>query len=482
MIKSVGIDLAGLGEHKVRCLDENAQLCDGFGFETTPQGLAKLEERVFRDGSNPFIVFEPTGLAWVAVAVYLRGRRPDCRLVKTQARNVVALRKYLRRSAKSDKIDAITLAKMPFVDAERMAEVVLPTAKIYAAQRLARQRRHLECDIISRKTRIMSILDGYLPGVRQTFSNLWSVQAKAFLRSRLNPLAVVRDGEMALHRFLVEARSSPRESAVDSHALYLACQAAAIIYEPSRSVGMIDDDFFVSLQEELARELSLMEAEEVESEAITRHLTELYQELHPSGNLNTIPGVGEHTAPVFLAVVGDPARFKSQAAFANFSGVVPDSRQSSSVEAKGLRMTKAGPAIMKWALYQSSDIGRRYDPQLAWLYYREMVHNGKNHKQAMGAVMSHMGARVLAVLRENKPYELRDIEGRLISKEEARSLILSRYQVPEEIRRARRRRIATRASSDKPLRKRKETVSSRSHEATEAPQPALSTASPSQLV
>ena len=42
MIKSVGIDLAGLGEHKVRCLDENAQLCDGFGFETTPQGLTKL--------------------------------------------------------------------------------------------------------------------------------------------------------------------------------------------------------------------------------------------------------------------------------------------------------------------------------------------------------------------------------------------------------------------------------------------------------
>jgi transposase len=478
MVKSVGIDLAGLGEHKVRCLDENAQLCDGFGFETTPEGLAKLEERVFRDGSNPFIVFEPTGLAWVAVAVYLRGRHPDCRLVKTQARNVAALRKYLRRSSKSDKIDAITLAKMPFVDAERMAEVYLPTSKIYAAQRLARQRRHLECDITARKTRIMSILDCYLPGVRQTFSNLWSVEAKAFLSSRLNPLAVVRDGERALHRFLAEARSSPRESAVDSHALYLACQAAAMIYEPSRSVGMIDDDFFVSLQEELARELRLMEAEEVESESIIRHLTELCQEIHPSGNLNTIPGVGEHTAPVFLAVVGDPTRFKSQAAFANFSGVVPDSRQSSSVEAKGLRMTKAGPAIMKWALYQSADIGRRYDPQLAWLYYREMVHNGKNHKQAMGAVMSHMGARVLAVLRENKPYELRDLEGRLISKKEARSLILSRYQVPEEIRRDRRRRIASSASSDKRLRKRKETVASRSHEAAEAPQPVLSTASP----
>lgn len=113
MIKSVGIYLAGAGEHKVRCLDEEAQVCDSFGFETTLEGLAKLEGRVFRDGSNPVIVFEPTGLAWLVIAVYIRARHPDCRLVRTQARNVSALRKYLRRSAKSDRIDALTLAKMP---------------------------------------------------------------------------------------------------------------------------------------------------------------------------------------------------------------------------------------------------------------------------------------------------------------------------------------------------------------------------------
>jgi hypothetical protein len=53
MIESVGINLAGNGEHKVRCLDERAQMCDGFSFETTTEGLAKLEERIFTDGSNP---------------------------------------------------------------------------------------------------------------------------------------------------------------------------------------------------------------------------------------------------------------------------------------------------------------------------------------------------------------------------------------------------------------------------------------------
>jgi transposase len=477
MIKSVGIDLAGVGEHKVRCLDEEAQLCDGFGFETTPEGLAKLEERVFRDVSNPVIVFEPTGLAWLVIAVYIRARHPDCRLVRTQARNVVALRKYLRRSAKSDRIDALTLAKMPFVDIERLNEVYLPPAKINAILRLARQRQRLESDIAGRKKRILSLIDGYLPGVRQPFSNLWSPQGREFLRTQLNPLAVVRAGEKALHHFLTQARVRGKKEVNESHWVYRACQNIATIYEMSSSSGVVDDDFFADFQDEIARELRLMEVEEAESDAIAKRIEILYHELHPSDNLRTIPGVGELTAPVFLAVVGDPARFQSQSAFANYNGVVPDSRQSADTEAKGMRMTKAGPSIMRWALYQASQIGRRYDPQLASIYYREMVHNGKNHKQAMGAVMSHSGARVLAVLRDDKPYELRDIKGRPITWEEARKLVLTNYQVPEEIKQTRRRR-RTVGNSTKSLRKRREMVAHRAHEAAEAPQPVMTIASP----
>lgn len=206
MIKSVGIDLAGAGEHKVRCLDEGAQMCDGFSFETTPEGLAKLEERIFSDGSNPAIVFEPTGLAWLLVAIYLKARHPDSRLVRVQAQKVVALRKYLHRSSKSDKIDSLTLAKMPFIDPEKLEEIYFPPAKIYAIQRLARQRRRLESEIAGRKVRIGLIVDGYFPMIRKSFSGPWSAHARAFLHSRLNPLAVVRAGEKALHAFLSKAR------------------------------------------------------------------------------------------------------------------------------------------------------------------------------------------------------------------------------------------------------------------------------------
>jgi len=160
---------------------------------------------------------------------------------------------------------------------------------------------------------------------------------------------VVRAGEKALSRFLTQARVRGKKEANESHWLYRACQNIAAIYEMSRSFGVVDDDFFADFQDEIARELRLIEAEEAESDAIARRIEILYQELHPSDNLRTIPGVGELTAPVFLAVVGDPMRFHSQSSFANYNGVVPDSRQSADTEAKGMRMTKAGPSIMRWA-------------------------------------------------------------------------------------------------------------------------------------
>jgi transposase len=196
-------------------------LCDGFSFDSTPVGLAKFEERVFKDGTNPIIVFEPTGLAWLIVAVYIRGQHPDSRLVRTQGRNVVASRKYLHRSSKSDKLDALTLAKMPFLNQERLNDVYLPPAKVNAILRLARQRQRLEGDVAGRKKRILSIINGYIPDIRQAFSNLWSPQGREFLRNHLNPLSVTRSGEKAFDRFLTRARFRRKEDSEESHMVYI---------------------------------------------------------------------------------------------------------------------------------------------------------------------------------------------------------------------------------------------------------------------
>ena len=459
MIYSVGIDLHQ-GSNRARCLDDRAQLCDGFTFQSTPEGLAKLEEHIFRDGANPIIVLEPAGLPWLMVAVYLRSRHPDCRLVKAKMQKVAALRRYLRGPVKSDRLGALTLAKMPFIDPEQLIDIYLPPAEIHALQRLTRQRKRMESDVSGRKIRISAILDGYLPGVRKLFGDTWPAPFRAFLRGRINPFSVVREGEKALCDYLSKPSNRSR---VQIHEVFLACQNVATVCRLSTATGTLNEEFFNELQDEVARELRLMEASEAESSSLARRITELYRKLHSSDNLCTIPGVGPHTAPIFLASVGDPVRFQNQSGFANWEGVVPGARQSSNVEAKGLRMTKAGPSILRMALYQAGEIGRRNDPHLAAVYFREMVYYGKNHRQAMGAVMSHLGARVLRVLKENRPYELRDFQGNPIDKYEAKKLILSKCHVSEEVRRERRRR------NTKSYRKR-ETATVNVHEAAQAPQ------------
>jgi len=438
MIHSVGIDLHK-GKHRAYCLDEKAQLVDSFSFQTTPEGFAELEKSVFQNGSSPIVVFEPAGLTWLMVASYLRSKHPECHIVRAKGQKVAALRRYLRGPVKSDRIDALTLAKMPFIDPERLDELYLAPAETHALQRLTRQRKRLEDRITTQKKRIGAIIDGYLPGVRHAFTHCWSIRARAFFHSKINPFAVVREGEEALCKFLAEAKPRSRDGRAESYHIYRACQNVLALQQLCQEAGSFDEDFFIDLQDEIDRELRLMEAEEAESKALDRRIEELYRKLHPSDNLRTIPGVGEHTAPVFVATIGDAKRFPCQSAFANWTGVVPAAKQSSDLESKGRRMTKAGPAIMKWALYQAAQIGRQWDPQLAAVYYRQMVHHGKNHKQAMGAVMSHVGARVFKVLREDRPYDLRDTEGKPITNTSARSLILARYHVPEDIRQQRRK-------------------------------------------
>lgn len=166
-----------------------------------------------------------------------------------------------------------------------------------ALQRLTRQRERLLKSITARKNRIGSVIDGYLPGLRRAFSDQWSRRARAFYHRRLNPFTVVRDGQDALNSLLagVEAEGALAES----YRVYQACQNLVEFYEKSRSAGMVNEDFFDDLQEEVACELRLMEADEAEAERVSSRIEELYRRLHANDHLRTIPGVGEHTAPVF---------------------------------------------------------------------------------------------------------------------------------------------------------------------------------------
>ena len=69
-----------------------------------------------------------------------------------------------------------------------------------------------------------------------------------------------------------------------------------------------------------------------------------------------------------------------------------------------------------------------------------MVKKGKHHNQAVCACATRLLDRVQAVLREDRPYELRDVNGRSVTPKEARAIIAEHYKVPEEVRKRNTRR------------------------------------------
>jgi hypothetical protein len=266
----------------------------------------------------------------------------------------------------------------------------------------------------------------------------WEPAFRAVLTVSLNPVTLAGQDATTLRKALQDklARKTLPEELLPR--LRTACEQLTRLYRPIIEAGLLTEIFFDDVRDEVARELRLMDVEQQEVKALEAAIAQRYQEVAPEDHLGTIKGLGAVTAPTILAAVGTPHRFKSQAAFRGWTGVVPHASQSADSDAKGLPMTKAGPRRVKAALYQAAEIARQWDPQLAKIYYDQMVHKGKPHYKAVGAVMSHLASRIHTVLSEQRDYVLRDVDGREVTAREARTIIQTQYQVPAQIRAERR--------------------------------------------
>ncbi len=169
----------------------------------------------------------------------------------------------------------------------------------------------------------------------------------------------------------------------------------------------------------------------------------LDRQLYPQRHLESRRGVGQDSAAVYHAFVGQASRFPSINAFLGWSGMIPFSSQSGEGQAKGLHITPAGPDWVKRTACLEAGVARSYDPQIAAVYYDQMVNQGKHPLQASCACATHLLTRVFVVLHEERPLELRDVEGNPVSKARARAICQERYTVPEAVRLQNNHRVRT---------------------------------------
>jgi len=67
-----------------------------------------------------------------------------------------------------------------------------------------------------------------------------------------------------------------------------------------------------------------------------------------------------------------------------------------------------------------------------------VIERGNDHTKAVCAVATALTTRLVAVLREERAYVIRDVDGTPVDPQEAKRIIAERYAVPAEIRAARR--------------------------------------------
>lgn len=430
MIVRMGIDIAIRAAHQASLADERGALIwSGHRFRTTATDLNRLWERLPADvePAEVTIVMEPTRNSWVPLAAWFRRR--GARVVLVSAERSADLRAYYAKHTKSDRLDSVLLARLPMLHPEGLH----PERGIGPGDPLRRATK-LHSTLVKRRTTSLARMDALLeilgPEWHQAFkADLANKTPLRFLAAGYaDPHTLRRLGRARLSRFLYRhSRGAFGDNLADQ--ILAAARASLALWTE-------DDLSFPDLAEDIAIEARLALALTEEIKELDERIEVIVRERDPQGLITSAPGVGAVTGAVILGRLGDANRFSSLAAVRSFTGLVP-SLDSSGISGRHGGPTKRGDALLREALFLSANQARRIDPTLAAKYHRLMVESGKHHNSALCHIATTLLTRVVACWKNQTPYQLRDIDGRVVDRAEARAIIAERYQIPEDIRRAR---------------------------------------------
>jgi transposase len=449
----IGIDLAVTAKHKAIILDQatNTDVGSLLAFRSNPAELDRLLATA-RAGAGTDVrlvaVMEATGMSWYPVGVYLHQR--GVTIYRVNGQKVKELRRVFWRHTGSDRIDAWILARLLQLGPEFLSPWQPPNGDQLALQRACREfDRWRQIDVA-----IQNRLQAYDQWAWHGLQKLVPARARSWMyRNWYDPWQVKQAGVDQLTASWQAAPSHETEQPSWISRWVERAEQMTTLFGSPAMVG------YPQLQATISRQLDIQERSRQQREQLWEEIIlPLYRQLYPACLLESIPGIGVQSAAFYMGFIQDIHRFRSVARFRNWCGMVPRSRQSGQSEAKGLRLTKAGPNLIKATLYQNAHVARLWDVQMAAIYYRQMVKHGKHHHQAICACASHLASRIYAVLKDQRPFQLRDLEGRPIDKSQSRKLCVEEYRVSQKVRQ-RNNKTVRRQSEEEKLEKRYQTPS-----------------------
>jgi transposase len=243
-------------------------------------------------------------------------------------------------TVKTDRIDAKRLAHM--LRADMLAESYVPSDEIRTLRDLVRTRKSLVEERTAEKNRVRAVLKRTDNAYD---SELFGPTGREFL------------AELSL--------SDADRTIVEAH--------LSVIDEYDTQIERLEET---------------IEKKSLESPAVQRLLS--------------IPGVGQSTAALVVAEVGEIERFDRHEELVSYAGLDPMVHQSGDMEVQG-SISKEGSAPLRWALVQCAHVSVQHDEYLGNFYTR--LKQRKNHQIAIVATARKMLVSIFHMLKRQESYD-----------------------------------------------------------------------------
>jgi transposase len=382
-----GIDIAK-AKHVAVVLDDHGEMVQSaFDVPNTLEGFQGMCDRLAALDGPVTIGLEATGHYWLALYEALT---PDYLVLVVNPLQVAAYRKCGIRKCKTDPSDASWIA-----DLLRIGQVTpspVPAEAIVQLRELTRFRHHLTEVIGDCKRKALTVLDRVFPEYATLFSDV-------FLASSRRVLAEAVTAEEVAAFDLDELATLLRQA---SRGRWGQEKAAAIQQAAQHSVGVrcLADAARLEMHCLLEQIALLLEQRARVEAQIAEYMTTL------ASPITSIPGIGAVTGATILAEIGDVQRFAQLEHLVAYAGIDASVHQSGQFTGSRNRMSKRGSPYLRHALWQSAFMAIQYDPELK-AYYASRRAAGKAHGTVLGAICRKLLARIMVVLKQNRPYEVR---------------------------------------------------------------------------
>jgi transposase len=391
----VGIDVA-LHEHRVGILDDAGEAVGrSFTIAATRDGVRHLLTTLADRGATPAvtqIALEATGHLWENLEAALIGA--GYRVVVLNPLQTRRYRDVLRHKAKTDDIDAYVIAGLLRSGAAEPGYV--PDEQIQSLRELARLRARLMHERQNYLRRLLAQLDVVLPEHRAALGDILTARARGVLTAF--PTA---------HHLAQAAPRAIRRAAQDAGARGFTLDAAMALHEAARQ--SLYSGKAAEARGQIVRTL-VGQVDRLTSaiDELDTNMTGLLPPPTPTGPsdaelLQTLPGIGPHTAATLLGELGDISRFSTARALVAYVGFYPVIIESGERVSRP-RLARLGSRIARRALYMAAVNAIRRSAEWRTLYLRKKS-QGKSAKQALIVVAVKLLHAMYAMLKRREPYD-----------------------------------------------------------------------------